>query len=97
MPNNNIKKIDIIKDLSDKVGYSANYSKKIVNDLIDIIIQNIKEGHLNLKNVGSFKIIHKNERLGRNPKTKEKFIITARKSIKYIPSRKIVEKLDEII
>ena len=31
MPNN-LKKIDIIKDLSDKVGYSANYSKKIIDD-----------------------------------------------------------------
>ena len=90
MPNNNIKKIDIIKDLSDKVGYSANYSKKIVNDLIDIIIQNIKEGHLNLKNVGSFKIISKKARIGRNPKTKKEHIITQRKSISFIPSKSLL-------
>ena len=97
MLDKNLKKKDLTKILSTKTGFSYNYSKKIIDDLIEVIVQGIKDGYLNLKNVGSFKIIHKNERLGRNPKTKEKFIITARKSIKYIPSRKIVEKLDEII
>ena len=75
------KKIDLVKDLSLKTGYSQNYSKKIVDDLINIFIQNIKSGNLNLKNIGSFKLLNKKERIGRNPKTKEEFIITSRKSL----------------
>ena len=33
------KKIDLVKDLSLKTGYSQSYSKKIVEDLINIFIQ----------------------------------------------------------
>ena len=34
-----------------------------------------QEKYLNLKNIGTFKIINKKERIGRNPKTKEEFYI----------------------
>ena len=43
------------------------------------MIEIINKDKLNLKNFGSFKILKKKERLGRNPKTKEEFIISARK------------------
>ena len=52
MSQNNLKKIDLIKNLSLKTGLSKNLSKKIVDDLINIIIKNIKSGKLNLKNIG---------------------------------------------
>ena len=95
MPNNNIKKIDIIKDLSNKVGYSSNYSKKIINDLVDIILKNIKYGHLNLKNIGTFKIISKMARIGRNPKTKREYIISQRKSVTFSPSKSLLLSLNK--
>ena len=93
--NNNLKKIDIIKNLSNKIGFSQNISKKIVNDLIDIIIENIKNDNMNLKNIGNFKLIIKKERLGRNPKTKEEFTITPRKSVSFNASKNILAKFKE--
>ena len=93
----NFKKINFIKDLSNKTGYSKNYSKKLINDLITILIDNIIIGDCNIKNVGSFKIISKKKRIGRNPKTKEEFIITARKSISFTPSKRIAEYLGKLI
>ncbi len=90
-----IKKIDIIKNLSFQTGFSQNFSKKIVNDLIEIIILNISLGNLILKNIGSFKLKRKKEREGRNPKTKEKFIISARKSIIFIPSKNISKNVNK--
>ena len=62
MIKNNIRKIDIIKNLSSKTGFSLSFSKKIVNDLIDIISYEIKKNTLNLKNIGSFKIVEKKKR-----------------------------------
>ena len=91
------KKIDLVKNLSLKTGYSQNYSKKIVDDLINIFIQNIKSGNLNLKNIGSFKLLNKKERIGRNPKTKEEFIITSRKSLSFTLSKKIINNLNKKI
>ena len=95
MLNKKLIKNDIIKTLCDKTGYSRAYSKKLIDDLIDIIINNIKFGKVTIKNLGSFKIINKKERIGRNPKTKEKFIISARKTISFIPSKKISKDLNE--
>ena len=89
-----IKKIDIIKNLSLQTGFSYNFSKKIINDLIEVIILNIGLGSLILKNIGSFKLIKKKQREGRNPKTKEKFIISARKSIIFTPSKKISKNVN---
>jgi len=71
--NKKIKK-DLIKDITLKTGLSSNVSKKIFNDLVNILIQNIKKGSLVLKNVGSFKIVEKKKRKGRNTKTKKEII-----------------------
>tara|TARA_B100001057_G_scaffold6835_1_gene6232 strand:+ start:6048 stop:6341 length:294 start_codon:yes stop_codon:yes gene_type:complete len=91
---NNLRKIDITKNFSKKSGYSLNFSKKLINNLIDIIILNIKESDFILKNVGSFKIIRKKQRTGRNPKTKEEFIISQRNSISFSVSAKITDHLN---
>ncbi len=97
MHSKNYKKIDIIKKLSLKTGFSVNFSKKVIDDLIKILIQNLKKDRLNLKNMGSFRLIHKKERIGRNPKTKETFIISERKSVNFYPSKKILNKLNNLI
>ena len=94
MNNKNLTKEHIAINLSKKTGYSVNYSKKLINDFIDILINNIKNKKSNLKNLGAFKLINKKERIGRNPKTKEKFIISSRKSISFITSKKIVNVLN---
>ena len=97
MSHNNLKKIDIIKDLSEKSGYSSNYSKKVINDLIESILQNIKNGNFNLKNIGSFLVTSKKARIGRNPKTKKEYIISQRKSVSFKASKSLLTKLNKII
>ena len=95
MNKNNFTKKNIVDDLSENTGFSTNYSKKIINDFIFIISEEIKNNNFNLKNIGSFKLINKNERLGRNPKTNEKFIISSRKSISFTVSKKILSILNK--
>jgi len=95
VPRDNFKKEDLIKILNSKTGFSSNFSKKVIDDLINILSLNIKFGYLNIKNLGAFKIINKKERIGRNPKTKEQFVITERKTISFIPSKKISKELNE--
>ncbi len=94
MVSNNFRKIDIIKNLSLKTGYSVLLTKKILNDLIKVIIFNIKNNKLNIKNFGTFKILNKKQRLGRNPITKEKFIISSRKTLVFNASKKIYKELN---
>tara|TARA_E500000178_G_scaffold346633_1_gene398568 strand:+ start:1687 stop:1992 length:306 start_codon:yes stop_codon:yes gene_type:complete len=85
----NFKKKELINIVSNDTGFTKNFSKKLVFDLLDIFKVNIRNEYLNLKNIGTFTISKKKERIGRNPKTKEEFLISARKVIKFTPSKNI--------
>ena len=95
MTKKNITKKEITKILSQKIGLSSLYSKKIVNDLIQIIIKQVKNNNLILKNIGTFRIISNDERIGRNPKTKEQFLIKKRKSISFISSKNLKKIINQ--
>ena len=95
MNNKNFKKIDLAKDLSSKKGFPLNYSRKLIDDLLKTITQNIIKKKINLKNLGTFRILQKNKRIGRNPKTKEIFTINERKVISFLPSKKITKNLNK--
>ena len=92
---NNFNKKDIYKFISKKKGYSVLLSKKIVDHIIEIMVTQLKQNNLILKNIGSFKIVDKKERTGRNPKTKELFLINARKSIVFKASKKLLKSINK--
>ena len=94
MTSNNITKYDFSKNISDKTGFPISLSRKIVDDLFVISIEMIKNSDLVLKNIGTFKLSKKNERIGRNPKTKEEFLISERKSIRFIVSKNLSKVLN---
>lgn len=95
MIKSNLKRIDISKFLNKKKGYSILLSKRLINSLIEILTMNINHKNLVLKNIGSFKVIQKKQRIGRNPKTKEKFIISARNSLSFTTSKQLLNKLNK--
>ena len=94
MTNSKYTKNNFINELSKKTGFSKSISKRLINNLLEILITNIATGKLVLKNIGTFKLLKKKERVGRNPKTKEEFIIEPRKSLTFIPSRHLSSLLN---
>tara|TARA_B110000444_G_scaffold223318_1_gene225841 strand:+ start:130 stop:444 length:315 start_codon:yes stop_codon:yes gene_type:complete len=76
---NNFKKKDIVKRIFKNIGISSLYSTIIINDLISILITNlILKKKIKIKNFGTFTLHTKNERTGRNPKSKVTYTITKR-------------------
>ena len=90
----NLKKKDISLEISKKLGFSVLYSSKIVEDLIDVLKMQIIGGNLYLKNLGSFILKEKKDRIGRNPKTKENFIIKKRKVIIFKSSKNLIKLIN---
>ena len=88
-------KDDLIIRLSKKTGFSNKFSKKLVDDFLNVIAINIKTNRCVLKNLGTFKLINKKERLGRNPKTKKEYLISERKVVSFIVSKKITKALNK--
>ena len=91
----NLTKNHIVKEINLKIGLSDSYINKIVDSLIEILKVSIKKKELNIKNFGTFKTINKNERLGRNPKNKKIYKITARKSLSFIISKKFNDEINK--
>ena len=77
----NLGKKEIIENIHSSIGFSSKNIQKITDEIIEIIIEilKLKKKKINIKNFGSFNIVLKKERDGRNPKTKEKFKIKFKK------------------
>ena len=90
----NLTKKEINRYISLKIGLSDLYTKKITEGLILSLKKLIKNNELTIKNFGSFKVIFKSERIGRNPKNKKIYKISARKSLKFTPSKNLVQELN---
>lgn len=66
--------------------------------LVDVIFDEISEALINGEEVkfagfGSFKILQKSERMGRNPKTGEEAVISARRVVSFRPSNEFRERV----
>ena len=94
MENKKIKKEHFAQNLSKFYGFPLSFSKKIIDDLLKSLKLNLRKNSLNLKNLGTFKVIEKKERYGRNPKTREIYLINSRKSVSFTASKKLIKKIN---
>ncbi len=85
----NLTKKEISNQINYKIGLSNNYSEKIIDDFLNILKDLLRNQNLNIKNFGLFKLVKKNERIGRNPKTKKEYKIKSKKTISFLASKKI--------
>ena len=96
-----VKKNFTRKNFSNKIyqnlGFSKNYSSTIIDNFFETLIQELIKSHkIKISTFGTFKVINKRERIGRNPKTKEKAIIAPRKVVTFKPSLFVKEKLNNL-
>ena len=88
------------KDLSNKIfknlGFSKNVSSKIVDDFFEILIlEIIKSNKIKISSFGTFSVLNKKERIGRNPKTKIEYQIKARKVVTFSPSYTVKKEINK--
>ena len=94
-----VKKNFTRKDLSNKIyqnlGFSKNFSSTIIDNFFETLIQElIRSNKIKISSFGTFKVINKKKRIGRNPKTKEEAIILPRKVVKFTPSLLVKQKIN---
>ena len=86
----NLTKKEIVNSIYMQVGYSKQISENLVEDFFAIILDNLKKNNkVKISNFGTFEIRNKKSRIGRNPKTKEKKIISSRNVILFKPSKNL--------
>ena len=84
---------DLIEEISDKVGLSLNDSSEMIENIFDFILTELESGHdVKISSFGTFKVKHKNLRMGRNPKTGVDVPIKPRKVISFYSSNVLKSK-----
>ena len=80
----------IAKQISIEFGIAYSTIYKKIDKILQIWSNEMIFSDLSISNIGSFKIKKKNERIGRNPKTKEEYLIKPRKVLSFKKSNKLV-------
>ena len=95
MVKKNFTRKELSNNIFKSIGYSKNFSSKIVDNFFEIIIQHlIKFQKIKISSFGTFEVINKKERIGRNPKTKEEAKISSRKIVKFKASSIFKKKIN---
>ena len=86
----NLTKKDLVNLIYMQLGFSKKISESLLDDFISTIVLNLKtEKRLKLSKFGTFSIREKKSRIGRNPKTKEKKMISSRRVVLFKPLKNL--------
>ena len=93
----NFTRKDLSKKIYQKLGFSKNYSSQIIDNFFEtMIVELLRSNKIKLSSFGTFKIINKKRRIGRNPKTKEEAVISPRRVVKFKASSLFKQKLNNL-
>ena len=91
----NLTKKEIVNSIYMQIGFSKKISETLLEDIFQIILKNIiSEKKVKIAKFGTFILRKKKERIGRNPKTNEKKIISERNVILFKPSKEIKQYIN---
>ena len=83
-----MNKAELIAAIAAKTGATKKSAEEAVNAFIDVVTETLKKGDkVQLVGFGSFEVIKRAARKGRNPQTKEEIKIPASKAPKFKPGK----------
>ncbi len=93
----NLTKKEIVNSIYMQIGYSKKISETLLDDFFQIIFENLKKNKkVKIAKFGTFELRYKKSRVGRNPKTKEKKMISQRNVVLFKPSKELKNKVNQI-
>lgn len=85
-----MNKNDLAKAIAEKADLSKSHVGKALDAMLDIIGKSLKKRErITLVGFGTFKVVNRKARAGRNPKTGEKITIAKKSVPKFVPSKNI--------
>ncbi len=96
MGKNNFTRKELTNKIHKKIGFSKNFSSSIIDNFFEILSKEIsKSKKVKITSFGTFNILKKKQRIGRNPKTKIDAIIKERKVVSFKPSLILRNKINK--
>ena len=95
MTGDTLTRITLVEALYREVGLSRNECADLLEDVLKTVTDRLAEGTaVKIANFGSFLVRHKEERMGRNPKTREEVPITARRVVLFRPAQRLKHRVN---
>ena len=92
----NLTKKDLSKIINSKYGIPNLYAEKFIDNFIFIINNSLKKNKiLKIKGFGTFKLVQKKERRGRNPKNNDLYLIKKRNVVTFKSSNILKDKINK--
>ena len=90
-----MNKADIVKTLKEKCGLSTLAQAEAAYEKLFVLIsESLKQGEaVSISGFGSFKVVNRKARKGRNPRTGKEMQIPASKAVKFTPGKALKESL----
>ena len=94
----NLTKKEIVNSIYMQIGFSKKISENLLEDIFQILLKNIIfEKKVKIAKFGTFILRKKNQRVGRNPKTKEEYNISSRNVVTFKASKVLLKYINNII
>ena len=91
----NFTRKNLSNNIYQNLGFSKNISSGIIDNFFETLIQELlKSNKIKISSFGTFEVINKKERIGRNPKTKIEAKILPRKVVKFKPSSFVKKEIN---
>ena len=91
-----MKKDELVGLVSESAAITKKSAGEAVNAVIDAITSALEKGDsISLVGLGSFKVVERGAREGRNPSTGEKIQIPASRAVKFTPGAGLKERVNK--
>jgi len=91
-----MKKDELVAFVSDRADITKKSAGEAVNAVVEGIASALENGDsISLPGFGSFKVVERSAREGRNPATGEKIQIAASKAVKFAPGSGLKERVNK--
>ena len=92
----NLTKKDLVNTVYMQIGFSKQISENLIEEFFSLIVSNLKKKRtVKISKFGTFSIRSKKSRIGRNPKTKERKVISERDVVLFKPSKEFKEFINQ--
>lgn len=85
-----MNKADLVKEVAYRNGIKEEQAKSLLNSVLDIVTETLeRKEQVQLIGFGTFKVTHRNARVGKNPQTGEALQIPERDAPVFVAGRKL--------
>jgi len=86
-----MNKAELVKAIAQKAQVTQAVAEKCLNAFIEVVTETLKgkKEEVRLVGFGTFRVVKRAERKGKNPRTGETITIPAREVVKFVPGKEL--------